>query len=124
MYVLLLVSHPCCWLVIFYAALNAKEIPTGASLIESFNREIVTKAMQLYVEKLDAAVKLPVDAEELEKVRGVIWDYRHCHHHCYRHCYVMQDFMLRQPWSLHAVTMVTALLHWIMLPSVLQGAPL
>lgn len=49
-------------------ALNAKEIPTGASLIESFNREIVAKALQLYVSKLDAAVRLPIDADELEKV--------------------------------------------------------
>jgi hypothetical protein len=50
------------------SALNAKEIPTGASLIESFNREIVAKALQLYVAKLDAAVQLPVDADALEQV--------------------------------------------------------
>lgn len=50
------------------SALNAKEIPTGASLIESFNREIVAKALQLYVATLDAAVKLPVDADALEQV--------------------------------------------------------
>jgi hypothetical protein len=49
-------------------ALNAKEIPTGASLIESFNREIVTKALQLYVLSLDAALQLPVDSEALEQV--------------------------------------------------------
>eukprot|EP00775_Hariotina_reticulata_P007219 gene7219-7432_t len=42
-------------------ALNAKEIPTGAGLIDSFNREIVSKALQLYVSNLDAAVQLPVD---------------------------------------------------------------
>lgn len=42
----------------------------GASLIESFNREIVTKALQQYVSQLDAAVQLPVDIAELEKVGG------------------------------------------------------
>eukprot|EP00879_Flechtneria_rotunda_P018322 GHRR01019219.1.p1 GENE.GHRR01019219.1~~GHRR01019219.1.p1 ORF type:complete len:405 (+),score=112.09 GHRR01019219.1:767-1981(+) len=46
-------------------ALNAKEIPTGAGLIESFNREIVNKALHLYTQKLDAAVKLPVDEKVL-----------------------------------------------------------
>lgn len=51
------------------AALNAKEIPTGAGLIESFNREIVMKALQLYQQKLDAAVTLPVDEEVLTQVR-------------------------------------------------------
>jgi len=49
-------------------ALNAKEIPTGASLIESFNREIVAKALQQYVAQLDSAVQLPVDADVLEQV--------------------------------------------------------
>lgn len=53
-------------------ALNAKEIPTGASLIESFNREIVTKALQLYVSTLDAALQLPVDSEALEQVSVVV----------------------------------------------------
>lgn len=50
------------------AALNAKEIPTGAGLIESFNREIVTKALELYQQKLDGAVELPVDEHVLEQV--------------------------------------------------------
>lgn len=49
-------------------ALNAKEIPTGAGLIDSFNKEIVNKALQLYVSKLDAAVHLPVDDVALAQV--------------------------------------------------------
>lgn len=62
------------------SALNAKEIPTGASLIDSFNREIVAKALQLYVAKLDAAVKLPVDADALEQVRACVG--RRCRRVC------------------------------------------
>jgi hypothetical protein len=49
-------------------ALNAKEIPTGAGLIDSFNKEVVNKALQLYVSTLDAAVHLPVDEVALAKV--------------------------------------------------------
>lgn len=52
------------------SALNAKEIPTGASLIESFNREIVAKALAQYVSQLDAAVQLPVEASALDQVGG------------------------------------------------------
>jgi hypothetical protein len=50
------------------AALNAKEIPTGAGLIESFNREAVSKALAAFTEALDQAVQLPVDATVLDQV--------------------------------------------------------
>lgn len=49
-------------------ALNAKDIPTGAGLIESFNREIVSKALQMYQQKLDDGVKLPADEAALDQV--------------------------------------------------------
>eukprot|EP00877_Chromochloris_zofingiensis_P014120 jgi/Chrzof1/8962/Cz03g31040.t1 len=47
-------------------ALNAKEIPTAASLIESFNSELINKAMQEYNHDMDT-IKLPIDEQELEK---------------------------------------------------------
>lgn len=49
-------------------ALNAKEIPTGAGLIESFNREAVNKALDVFVQRLEAAVTLPVAEEDLAQV--------------------------------------------------------
>ena len=53
------------------SALNAKEIPTAAGLIESFNREIIGKALAEYARKMDA-VKLPVQAEKLAEVRHMV----------------------------------------------------
>jgi hypothetical protein len=52
------------------AALNAKEIPTGAGLIESFNREAVNKALAAFTEALDQTVQLPVDESVLDQVGG------------------------------------------------------
>lgn len=52
------------------AALNAKEIPTGAGLIESFNREAVSKALAAFTEALDQAVQLPVDESVLDQAEN------------------------------------------------------
>ncbi|WIA40191.1 hypothetical protein OEZ86_013580 [Tetradesmus obliquus] len=52
------------------AALNAKEIPTGAGLIASFNREAVSKALAAFTEALDQAVQLPVDASVLDQAEN------------------------------------------------------
>ncbi|KAF6248953.1 guanylate-binding protein [Scenedesmus sp. NREL 46B-D3] len=49
------------------AALNAKEIPTGAGLIDSFNREAVSKALAAFTAALDQAVQLPVDEAVLDQ---------------------------------------------------------
>lgn len=49
-------------------ALNAKEIPTGAGLIESFNQEAVNKALAAFVRKMDSAVQLPVNEDVLAQV--------------------------------------------------------
>ncbi|WIA19894.1 hypothetical protein OEZ85_005794 [Tetradesmus obliquus] len=52
------------------AALNAKEIPTGAGLIDSFNREAVSKALAAFTEALDQAVQLPVDESVLDQAEN------------------------------------------------------
>jgi hypothetical protein len=49
------------------AALNAKEIPSAAGLIESFNREVITKALAEYARRMDE-VKLPLQVEKLAEV--------------------------------------------------------
>lgn len=49
-------------------ALNAKEIPTGAGLIESFNQEAVNNALAAFVKKMDSAVQLPVNEDVLAQV--------------------------------------------------------
>eukprot|EP00882_Tetradesmus_deserticola_P022407 GHRQ01024311.1.p1 GENE.GHRQ01024311.1~~GHRQ01024311.1.p1 ORF type:complete len:488 (+),score=152.10 GHRQ01024311.1:293-1756(+) len=48
-------------------ALNAKDIPTGAGLIDSFNREAVSKALAAFSAALDRAVQLPVDEPVLDQ---------------------------------------------------------
>lgn len=50
------------------AALNEKEIPTGASLLESFNAQLVARAMRGYAAAMDG-VGVPIDEAELGKVR-------------------------------------------------------
>jgi len=54
-------------------ALNAKEIPTGAGLIDSFNKEIVNKALQLYGVKAGRCCAAAlVDEVALAKV-SLLW---------------------------------------------------
>jgi hypothetical protein len=49
------------------SALNAKDIPTAAGLIESFNREVITKALAEYSKHMDA-LKLPMPEAQLGQV--------------------------------------------------------
>ncbi|GBF99137.1 hypothetical protein Rsub_12029 [Raphidocelis subcapitata] len=48
------------------AALNAKELPTGASLLESFNQQLVGRALASYTAAMDG-VAVPIDEADLEK---------------------------------------------------------
>lgn len=73
-------------------ALNAKEIPTAASLIESFNSELINKAMQEYNHDMDT-IKLPIDEQELEKVIGLVVRLGLYHHHqCAKSDHTEQQF--------------------------------
>lgn len=54
-------------LVDLIRALNDKEIPTGASLLESFNQQLVGRALAEYTRRMDA-VKVPLSQEDLLKV--------------------------------------------------------
>jgi hypothetical protein len=53
------------------SALNEKEIPTSASLIEAFNRELISKSLDAYNSKVEA-VQLPLEEEKLQQV-GAGW---------------------------------------------------
>ena len=46
-------------------ALNSREIPTAGSILEHFNRELVTRVRDAYAATLDAVV-LPVAVEKLD----------------------------------------------------------
>lgn len=47
-------------------ALNEKEIPTGASLLESFNQQLVGRALDSYTARMDA-LKVPTTEERLQE---------------------------------------------------------
>ena len=47
------------------AALNSRDIPTAGSILEHFNRELVTKLRDAYAAALEA-VDLPVPEEKLD----------------------------------------------------------
>lgn len=53
-------------------ALNEKEIPTGASLLESFNQQLVSRAMKGYMAVMDG-VAVPIDEDDLTKVCGGVY---------------------------------------------------
>lgn len=48
-------------------ALNAKELPTASSLVESFNQELLGRSLEVYVTHMDKQLKLPCEDNEFEK---------------------------------------------------------
>ncbi len=52
-------------------ALNEKEIPNAGSIVESFNRQLIGRALEKYTGLMEA-LGLPMDQAELQEVGGWI----------------------------------------------------